>query len=89
MYSGVPISTPSSVNTVCSVRRCSVALATPKSMIFGTGLAVLDRHQHVRRLQVAVDDSLLVRVLHALADLHEQLQPFPGAQSMLAVAVTR
>ena len=36
MYSGVPIITPSSVNIVRSVSFCAVALATPKSMIFGT-----------------------------------------------------
>ncbi len=37
MYSGVPISCPYPVNTVRSVRRWAVALATPKSMILGTG----------------------------------------------------
>lgn len=36
MYSGVPMSTPSSVNSERSVSGCAVALATPKSMIFGT-----------------------------------------------------
>ena len=39
MYSGVPIIAPSSVNIVRSVRRCAVAFATPKSMIFGTALS--------------------------------------------------
>ena len=37
--------------------------------------AVHLRHQHVARLQVAVDDPLLVGVLHRLADRDEQLQP--------------
>ena len=37
MYSGVPIHCPSSVKRVRSVSLCDVALATPKSMIFGTG----------------------------------------------------
>jgi hypothetical protein len=37
MYSGVPMTWPISVNIVISVRRCVVALATPKSMILGTG----------------------------------------------------
>ena len=37
MYSGVPIHWPSSVKRVRSVSRCAVALATPKSMILGTG----------------------------------------------------
>jgi hypothetical protein len=33
------------------------------------------RDEDVRRLEVAVDDGLLVRVLHALADAGEQLEP--------------
>ena len=37
MYSNVPMSWPYSVNIVFSVSRWAVALATPKSMIFGTG----------------------------------------------------
>ena len=52
----------------------------------GHGLAVDLGHQDVRGLQVAVDDGLLVGVLHAVADLGEQLQPRRGAQP-LAVAV--
>ena len=54
-----------------------VALATPKSITFGTGVAVVQRDQDVRRLEVAVDDPLLMGVLHRLADLDEQLQPLP------------
>ena len=38
-------------------------------------LAVVHRDQDVRRLEVAVDDPLLVGVLDRLADLHEQRQP--------------
>jgi hypothetical protein len=38
MYSNVPIMVPYCVNSVRSVSRCSVALATPKSITFGTGL---------------------------------------------------
>ena len=41
----------------------------------GHRLAVMQRHQHVARLDVAVNDALLMRVLHRLADLHEKLQP--------------
>jgi hypothetical protein len=37
--------------------------------------------QHVRRLQVAVDDALAVRVLHRVADLREQLQPLAAIVS--------
>jgi len=34
----------------------------------GHGLAVIQRHQYVGRLDVAMDDALLVRVLDRLAD---------------------
>ena len=38
-------------------------------------LAVLSGHQDVRRLEIAMDDRLLMRVLHRIARLDEQLQP--------------
>ena len=38
-------------------------------------LAVIEGDQHVGRLQVAVDDALLMRVLHRLTDRDEQFQP--------------
>ena len=69
MYSGVPIICAKPVNSVLSVSCWPIALATPKSITFTTGVAVVQRHQHVGRLEVAVDDPLLVRVLHRLADL--------------------
>jgi hypothetical protein len=55
---------------------------------FGKGLALLFHHQHVRRLQVAVDHALLVRVLHGAAHGPEQLQPLCD-RLPLAVAVLR
>ena len=45
----------------------------------GHRLAVVERHQDVRRLDVAVDDPLLVGVLDRLADRDEQLQPLARA----------
>ena len=54
-----------------------MALATPKSMILGTGWPSTSVDQDVAGLEVAVDDGLLVGVLHALADLDEQLEPLP------------
>ena len=80
MYSSVPTSVPNCVNSVFSVSRCSVALATPKSITLGTGLSSYMRHQHVGRLDVAVDDAFLMGVLDGLADRHEQLQPLPRRQ---------
>ena len=49
-------------------------------MTFGTGRAVVQRDQHVRRLEIAVDDALLMGVLHRLADGDEQFQPLAGRQ---------
>ena len=50
---------------------------------FWHGLAIVERHQHIRRFQIAMNDPLLMGVLHRLADLHEQLQPIPRRQAML------
>ena len=44
-------------------------------MILGTGHAIVQRHQDVGRLDVAVDDALLVRMLDRVADQDEQFQP--------------
>ena len=33
--------------------------------------AIVQRHQHVRRVDVAMDDALLIGVLHGKADLDE------------------
>jgi len=49
-------------------------------MILGTASPVALHHQHVGRLEVAVDHALLVRVLHSVSDLQEQFQPSARAQ---------
>ena len=56
----------------------AVALAMPKSMTLGTGMPSWSGDQDVRRLEVAVDDALLVGVLDGVADLDEKLQPLRG-----------
>ena len=88
MYSGVPATVPKAVKRLCSVS-CSplVALARPKSITLGTGLAVVALDQDVRRLEVAVDDPLLVRVLHRRADLAEERQPLREAEPVLVAVV--
>jgi hypothetical protein len=49
--------------------------------------AVVEGGQDVRRLEVAVDDPLLVGVLHRLAHGDEQFQPLPGCEPVpVAVA---
>ena len=37
-------------------------------------LIVLQRDEDVRRLEIAVDDAFLMRVLHALADMQKQIE---------------
>ena len=50
-------------------------------------LLVLGRHQHVRRLDVPMDDPLLMRMLYARADIDEQRQPFPDAEPLLVAVL--
>jgi hypothetical protein len=61
-------------------------LATPKIDDARHRLAIDFGNQDVRRLQIAMDNGLLVRVLHALAHLHEQLQPLPRGE-LVPVAI--
>jgi hypothetical protein len=48
----------------------------------------LHRDEDVRRLDVAVDDPFLVRVLNRLADFDEQVEPFLGRE-MILIAILR
>ena len=82
MYSGVPTIWAKPVNSVLSVSCWPIALATPKSITLATGTAVVQRDQDVGRLEVAVDDPLLVGVLDRLADLDEQLQPLADVEAV-------
>src|SRR5262249_47274362 len=51
---------------------------------YGQCVALLGlRHQDIRRLDVPMDDSLLVRMLDGLTDLHEQRQSLLSRQRML------
>ena len=52
-------------------------------MIFGSPAGV---DQDVGRLEIAMDDALLVAVMHRVADLGEQLQPLRGDQSFSSSA---
>jgi len=45
--------------------------------------AVVDGDQHVRRLEIAVDDPFLMRVLDRLADGDEEIQSLAGREVML------
>jgi len=44
--------------------------------------SVMERDQDVRRLDVAVDDPLLMRMLHGLANHHKEIQTVVDAQTM-------
>jgi len=46
----------------------------------GCRLAVVEGDEDVRWFEVSVDDTLLVRMLHGVADLNEQLQAFLGRE---------
>ena len=67
------------MKSVFSVRLLAGRLGDAEVDDLGHRHAVVQRHQDVRRLEVAVDDPLLVGVLHGLADLDEQLQPLAGS----------
>ena len=71
MYSGVPTSCPSSVNSVCSVSRCLDRLGDAEVDDLRDRHVVLERHQDVGGLEVAMDDALLVRVLDRIAHREE------------------
>ena len=88
MYTGVP--------TICAefrVERLLGQLLTDRLGHaevddLGHRLAVVDRDQDVRRLEVAVDDAFLMGMLHGLADRNEQFQPF-AASKLVARRNTR
>ena len=83
MYSKVPTICPTSVNMVRSVSFLPGGLGNAKVDHLWNRLAIVQAHDHVRRLQVAVNDPLLVRMLHRLADGNEQFQPLPQRELLL------
>jgi hypothetical protein len=48
---------------------------------------VVQRNENVRRLDVAMDDPLLVRVPDGLANLDEQIEPFLGGEVGLVAII--
>jgi hypothetical protein len=47
----------------------------------------MQRHEDVRRFDVAMNDALLMRVLDGLANLDEQIEPFLGGEVGLVAVV--
>ena len=85
MYVGVPTIAPVSRQALVGEAEFG-RLGDPEVDDLRRRPAVHLGDQHVAGLQVAVDDPLLVGVLHGLADRDEQLQPGPDREPQ-AVAV--
>ena len=64
------------------VRSVSVIFATPKSISFARALHV---EHHVRRLDVAVDDAGLVRVVERAQQLAHHAHELPRLEAHVAV----
>src|SRR2546425_12698240 len=62
-------------------------LGNSKINDFWNGYAIVQRHQNVGRLDIPVDDALLVRMLNGPADLAEQLKPLPRWQIILVAVI--
>jgi len=81
MYSSVPITAPNSVNIVFSVRRWSIALATPKSITLGTGLPSWSATSTFEGLIVSRwMIPFLVGMLNGLAGGDEEFEAFLGRE---------
>ena len=87
MYSGVPTTAPNPVTSVLSVSGCPARLGHAEVDHLRHRPAVVQGDQDVGRLEVAVDDALLVGVLDRLADRDEQLQPLPRGEPVLVAVL--
>ena len=83
MYSGVPIICAKLGEQRLLGQLLPGGLGDAEVDDLGHRPAVVQRDQDVRRLEVAVDDALLMGVLHGLADVDEQLQPLARRQLVL------
>ena len=75
MYSGVPTSTPTSVASVAPGHVLADRLGDAEVDDLGHRAAILIADQDVGGLEIAVQDPLLMRVLHGPDDLQEEPQP--------------
>src|SRR5579862_4299563 len=82
MYPGVPSQPPARVITVSPLISAPMALASEIDDPWH-GLAVDLGYQDVRRLEIAVDHSFLMRVLHAFTNLDEQFQALLDREMVL------
>ena len=73
---------PNSVYSVCSVSVLRGRLGQAEVDDLRHGDVVQQRDENVRRLEIAMDDALLVRVLNAVADLEEQVDALTSRQAI-------
>ena len=79
MYSGVPATVPKArVQAVLGQLQPAGRLGQAEVDHLGHRRAVVAFHQDVRRLQVAVDDPLLMGMLHGRANLAKQASSVPA-----------
>ena len=80
MYSSVPTTAPKPVTSVLLGQLLAGRLGDAEVDDLRHRPAVVEGDQHIGRLEVAMDDPLLVGVLDRLADRDEQLQPLAGRE---------
>ena len=88
MYSNVPMTVPTRVYMRLVGEPLRGRLRHAKINDARHRLAVHFAYQDVRGLEVAMDDRLLMRVLHSFTDLDEHFNPLSCRQSVL-VAIGR
>ncbi len=87
MYSSVPTICPRSGEHRLLGQTTAGGLGHTEINDLGYRAAVVQRDQDVTGLDVAVDNALLMRVLHGLADGDEQLQSLAGGQVLLVTVL--
>src|SRR5215471_2841243 len=82
MSSALNLIRADSSSSTTSERR-SLSATTTEINDLGHRHAVVGGDQDVGGLEVAMNDAFLMRMLHRVADLDKQLQPFLGGEIML------
>src|SRR5437762_821790 len=77
----------SSVQRLVGQFLISCGFGDPKINHLRNRNAIVERHQNVRRLEIAMNDALLVSVLDRLANLDEELEPGGGGEVMLVAVI--
>ena len=75
IYSGVPTKPRDRRVQRVLGERLTYGLGDAEVDDFWHGAVILHRHEDVGRFQISVDDSFLMRMLHAFTDLQEEFEP--------------